>query len=231
MAKKKQNSAPHKAQTPAKKGVGMGTWIAAAFAVIAVIAVIIIAGTGSGGGAATAGASTGAAGGAPAVSADEAKYVGRLLPASYTEPSVGGATTYSSSVAMTNVTPSQGAKQTTIKVADLVADKIVYFEYKTAGGAAIPMLAYVKPSGKLFVGVSFCPPCKGKQQTIEADGTLRCASCGTKRDLETGAGVSGACRRYPIDEVPATLTGGNIVIQNSVLDGWTAQPLDRPVGA
>ena len=235
--KSRRSTVPHKAAPPAKKkGVGLGAWIAGAAAVLALLAVIVIVGTGGSKGVATAagpvsagaGAASGAAG---AVPAEEAKYIGRLLPASYAEASVAGPTTYSAVVKMTDIAAKQDAKQTTVKVADVVADKIVYFEYQKAGSDPVPMIAYVKPSGKLFVGVSFCLPCKGKRQSIDADGTLRCESCGTKRDLETGVGISGACRLYPLDEVPATVTGGNIVIQNSVLDGWTAQPLDRPVGA
>ncbi len=227
MAKKNtKKSVPAKAAPPAKKkAVGSRTWIAAIAAVALVMLVIVV---GSGGSKGAGAAATGQAG---AVPAEEAKYIGRLLPANYTEPSVASAQTYSAGVTMTDVTAKQDAKQTTLSVADVVAGKVVYFEYQKAGADPISMLAYIKPSGKLFVGVSYCIPCKGKRQDIAPDGTLRCQNCGTKRDLETGVGVSGACRLYPLDEVPASVAGGKIVIENSVLDGWTAQPLDRPVGA
>ena len=45
-----------------------------------------------------------------------------------------------------------------------------------------------------------------------------------------GVGISGACKLYPLDELPAKVVGDKIVIEKSVLDGWTVQPVDRPVG-
>ena len=233
MSKKKRTPpAATKRQPPAAKGVGPATWIAGAVALVAIVAVIMI-GSNKGqvpAAAATAGSPAAAASSSGGVPPEEAKYIGRLLPASYTEPSVSDAVSYSSSLAMANVTAAQGAKQTSLAVSDVVANKIVFFEYQKADGKNVPMVAYVKPSGKLFVGVSFCIPCQGTAQTIEADGTLRCSACGTKRDLETGVGISGGCKLYPLDELPAKVAGGKIVIENSAIDGWTTQPLDRPSG-
>ncbi len=219
-------------QTPAKKkGANVKTWVAGAFALIAIVAVVAIVANSGSRGAATTGTPAASANTPAAAPADEQKYIGRLLPASYTEPAVGTPSTYSSTIQMSNVTPTQNATQVSISLSDVTSKKIVYFEYQKAGSAPIPMMAYVKPSGKLFVAISLCPPCKSTQQIIEADGTLTCASCGTKRDLETGVGISGACRLYPADEVPATVVGGRIVILSSVLNAWSPQSLDRPVGA
>jgi nitrite reductase/ring-hydroxylating ferredoxin subunit len=233
--RRNQGAAVKRAQPPAKKRISTTTWIVGAIVLIGVaVAVSLAIGNTKGAASSTAAAATGSttnASSAGSVSADEQKYVGRFLPASYTEPAVAGASTYSTELQMSNVTPTQGKTQISVPVAEAVAKKIVYFEYQKPGAAAVPLMAYVKPSGKLFVGVSFCPPCQGKAQTIEPDGTLRCSACGTKRDLETGAGVSGACRRYPIDELPATVSGGKIVVQDTALDKWTPQPIDRPVGA
>jgi Membrane iron-sulfur containing protein FtrD-like len=238
MAKKKTKSpVPHKTAPPAKKkGVGATTWAAVAVAAVALVVVVVVAGNGgskgvSGATAPVSAGATAASGAAPAaVPPEEAKYIGRLLPAGYVEPTVAPAAAYASTLAMFNVTPAQGPKQTSVSVADVVANKIVYFEYRKAGSDPVPMVAYVKPSGKLFVGVSFCIPCKSKGQTLEADGTLRCNACGTKRDAETGVGISGACRLYPLDELPAKVAGGKIVIDNAAMDQWTPQPLDRKVG-
>lgn len=233
MAKKKnKKSVPQRVQPPKKKSVSMTTWIVGAVALVAVVTVFTIANGGSKVGAAGATTvTTGSGSSTVSVPADEAKYLGRLLPVGFTESSVGGASTYAAAVEMTDVTAAQDTKQISVSLADVVKDKIVYFEYKKADGSAIPMLAYVKPSGKLFVGVSLCPPCQGKRQSIQPDGTLRCSACGTKRDLESGVGISGACRLYPTDEVPAKVAGGKIVIDSSVLEGWTSQPLDRKTGA
>jgi hypothetical protein len=84
--------------------------------------------------------------------------------------------------------------------------------------------------GELFVGVSYCPPCEGEGQRIESDGTLTCEACGTKRNLETNEGISGACRLYPLDEVPSAVSGDLITLDTTVLETWIAQPLDRPIG-
>jgi hypothetical protein len=215
----KSSGAPGASKAKAATKPNRLPWIVAGVLVVGVVAALIFTG-GSGGSKSAFG-----------VPADEAKYMGRLLPASYQEPSVAGAQTYTSTVKMTDVKPDITGTQIAVPTDAVVSNKLVYFEYPKTGGDAIPLIAYVKPSGKLFVGVSFCPPCKGKGQTIEADFTLTCATCGTKRTLETGVGVSGACKRYPLDEVAATIVGGKIVVDKAALDKWTPQPLDRPVGA
>jgi nitrite reductase/ring-hydroxylating ferredoxin subunit len=231
--KRKQTQKDTRVQPPAKKGVSPVTWIAVAAALVALTAFVILASGGAKGSAtgAAAAPTAGAATTAGSVPPEEQKYIGRLLPASYAEPSVSEAAVYSTTLQMADITVTQGKAQTSIPVADVVSSKIVFFQYQKAGGEQVPMIAYVKPSGKLFVGVSFCIPCKSTGQSIEADGTLRCKACGTKRDAETGVGVSGACRLYPLDELPVKVTGGKIVIENSAIEQWTPQPLDRKVGA
>lgn len=231
MAKRKQGKTAVRVQPPKKKGIAVTTWVGGAVALIAVAVFAIIASGGSG---AAPGGATGSTAGAVAplasASPEELKYIGRLLPAGYTEPSVAPAAAYASRVNMSDVTVTQDKKQTSISVSEVVAKKIVFFEYRKEGSDPVPMVAYVKPSGKLFIGVSYCIPCKGTKQRIEADGTLTCESCGTRRDLETGVGISGACKLYPLDELPATVSGDSIVLQNSAIDEWIPQRLDRKVG-
>jgi hypothetical protein len=223
MSAKNRNSGgkkpqPAKKQATAKAAPSKMVWIVGAIVVVAVI-----------------GLAYGILGpknaGAASIPADEAKYIGRYLPAGYQEQSVASPIAYSSTIHMTDVPAAQGKTSTSIPLSSVTTSKIVYFEYKSASGTAIPMVAYVKPSGKLFVGVGYCIPCKGTRQRIDADGTLTCESCGTKRSLETIAGLSGTCRLYPLDEIPATVSGGQITLQNSALDSWTPQPSDRPTGA
>lgn len=226
MSKKK--SAPHKAPVPqrtsaqrkaptaSKKAVPRALWITA-------VAVVLIVGgiwAGSSGGKKMGGASP-----------EEQKYIGRFLPTGYEEPKIAGIQAYTTTVNMSTVTPELSNATISIAADQVVTNKIVYFEYQKPGGKAIPMIAYIKPSGKLFVGVSFCPPCEGKGQRIEAGGTLVCEACGTVRTLESGVGVSGACRLYPLDELPASLANGKITVDRAALDSWTPQPLDRPTGA
>lgn len=172
-------------------------------------------------------------GGATSVSgvpADEAKYLGRLLPVGYQEPHVAKTTIYTSTTSAKQIQAVDDGASISVPLDGVTANKIVLFTYAKAGADALPLIAYIKPSGKLFVGVSFCPPCKGEGQRIEPDVTLTCETCGTKRQLETQIGVSGACKLYPLDELPSKVEGGKLVIDKAVLDSWTPQPLDRPSG-
>jgi hypothetical protein len=166
------------------------------------------------------------------ISPEEAKYIGRYLPAGYEPAKLTEPVTYDRRIDMTPVAPEIKDGTVMIKVGDVISKRIVYFEYaRPDDGQVISMMAYIKPSGKLFTGVSFCPPCQGKYQHFEADGTLTCNACGTKRDPETEAGISGACKLYPADEIAHKLVGDTIQLAEADLAKWTPQPLDRPVGA
>lgn len=219
-----QAKASQKNQQPAPQKSKAG--LIAGLAIVILIAGIVVVATNGKGGA--GGGTTGA--GAPQPTAEEARYIGRLLPASFEETSVAPPQTYTSAVQMAELTPVQTETQISIPVADVVNAKIALIQYKKPDGSSLPLMTYVKPSGKLFVGVSFCPPCQGQWQTIQPDGTLTCNSCGTKRDLETMVGLSGACKLYPVDELPATIVNGSIVLDNAAIDAWSPQPLDRKVG-
>ena len=227
MTKKKQSSVAAKGggaakhPQPAKKSASKAPFIIGALVVIGIVAGVAMAG----------GQGRAAAGGKPQATAEEQKYIGRLLPAGYVAPKIADAAAYTTTVKMTPAIAKQGAKSVSLAVADVATNKIVSFDYKRASGEVIPMVAYVRPSGKLFVGVSYCIPCKGTAQRIESDGTLTCATCGTKRDPETLVGISGACKLYPLDEVAAKVVGDQIVVGNAPLETWTAQPLDRKIGA
>lgn len=229
MTKKKNQTGSHKGQ-PAKnaaaapvtsaKGGGKSIWIIGALLLV-VVAVAVFASRGGGKDGATAD-------GPPVASAEEAKYLGRYLPAGYESPNVGAQAITAKS--MTPVSATVGDKSLDLALSDVTAKGIVSFEYAKSAEEKIPMIAYVRPSGKLFVGVSYCVPCKGTGQSFGDDGTLTCDSCGTKRDLESGVGISGSCKLYPLDEVPVTVVDGKISIDKTILDAWTVQPTDREVG-
>ncbi len=209
-----------KPSAPAKGGANRRSlYIVTALIAIAAIVAVVVA----------AGGSKGGPGSAVAASPEEAKYIGRFLPAGYEEPKVADEAA-AVAAKMTPVTAKTDAAGVTIPVADVVSSKIVSFQYQKNSGEAVPLLAYVKPSGKLFVGVSYCVPCRGTGQRVEADGTLTCEACGTKRDLESSVGLSGPCKLYPLDELPVTVNNGQIQVPTSALEAWTVQPLDRKVG-
>lgn len=228
MSSKKKSSAKAPSKPAPKQSNSSLVWIGIVL-IAALVGGIVWANNAKSKNAASSGGAAGAATtAAGAVPADEAKYIGRLLPAGYQEAALQPAS-YSGITDMTDVKATTSPSGPSIATADLQKDKIVYFEYKRADGT-IPMIAYVKPSGKVFVGVSYCLPCKGTKQYVDADGTLTCSSCGTKRDIESGVGISGACKLYPLDEVPAKIVGGKLVIDKATLDKWSPQPSDRKVG-
>lgn len=231
MSKKKHRNQPqHAAKNaqPSKKaapqtssGRGKVLWIVGIVIVAAVIILPLIGRGNEGAGSANA---------APTPTPEEAKYIGSYLPEGYSAPKVAESGKVSETTKMTPVTAVATDTGLSISVSELAAAKIVTFEYQKADSDPIPMIAYVRPSGTVFVGVSYCIPCKGVGQWLDADGTLTCESCGTKRDPESGVGFSGACKLYPLDEMPAIVQGDSLIIDTAVLDTWVAQPLDRPVG-
>lgn len=113
----------------------------------------------------------------------------------------------------------------------IMKKKIVNFDYPKkqipsgTGTEPLSLMAYITPSGKLFTGTSYCPPCRSKIHDITADGSLTCKTCGTKRDLETLKGISGGCINYPPDELPAKIKNGKVMIEESVLEDWKTKPL------
>jgi len=233
---KKKHTHPKKSTQPAKapapKAANTQAWVLGAIVVIGVMVAAVVAG-----GRSNQPAQPNQAGQTGQTSlevpnpvpADEAAYLGRFLPAGYTAPAVTGATTYSSVAKMSPTEATTDDKGVTISASDVVSKKIVSFEIQK-DGKPLSMIAYVRPSGKVFVGVSLCPPCQGRGQRIESDGTLTCESCGTKRDLESDVGISGPCKLFPLDELPVTLEGDTIAIPQAAIDGWTEQPIDRQVG-
>jgi len=203
-------------QPSKKKGLDLRIVAVIGVAVLGIIWAVIASNSGSGGG-------------GVAISAEEKKYLGRLLPAGYEEPKVDELSAYTTPISMTPITPAAQGEALTFALSEVLDKRIVSFE-ASRSGEPLAMIAYIKPSGKLFVGVSFCPPCGGKGQRIEGDGTLTCETCGTKRNIETEVGISGACKLYPLDELPVTVAGDTVSLAQAAIDGWSEQPLDRPVG-
>lgn len=212
---KKPASQGNKVQEPAHKTGTSRPWIIAAGIAVAVIVALVAL---NGGGDKSASTSP------------EYDYTGRFLPVAYESPQIADAALYAAAVPMTQIDATQDEQGFAVSLDSVVSNKIVRFDYTRPTGETLPMIAYVRPSGKLFVGVSYCPPCEGEGQRIEADGTLTCDSCGTRRNLEDNTGLSGACKLYPLDEIPSTVDGDRILVDSGVLDSWTAQPLDRPIG-
>jgi len=162
---------------------------------------------------------------------EEAKYIGRYLSEGYKPVKLTEPIKYDQRIDMTDIAPEVKDGNITFSAGDVIKNRIVYFEYmRPSDNEIISMMAYIKPNGELFTGVSYCPPCQAKRHYFDTDGTLTCGSCATKRDPITEAGLSGACRLYPFDEMPHKMVGDNIQISEADMAKWTVQPLDRPVG-
>jgi hypothetical protein len=159
----------------------------------------------------------------------EAKYIGRYLPKGYEAAKLIEPVKYEKRIDPVDIVPVVKDGQIQIAVGDIIKNRIVYFEYtRLSDKRVVPMMAYIRPSGKLFTGVSLCPPCQAKRQYIDKDGLLTCTACGTKRDPETQIGISGACKLYPLDELPHKLLGDKISNAEDSLDAWKDQLIDRP---
>ena len=64
---------------------------------------------------------------------------------------------------------------------------------------------------KVYVRADICPPCLSESFSLVKD-TLVCDACATVFSAKTGAGIKGACVRYPKASVPFVLQSGDIVM-------------------
>lgn len=212
---KKVKSKKDKFKNPSQSSSSNSGIIMAAIAigVIAVLGFIVLSGSGNSGSAGL-------------------EIARRYLPQGYEQQKVSEPVTYSSDVEMTDVKGEKSGEYFELSLKDVLKNKFILAKYEdkqvtsNAGQTGLPIMAYVKPSGKLFVGVSFCPPCNGIKHTIQANGILYCNTCATLRDLETEEGISGACKAYPFDELPVEISGDKIKIPVSVIENWTPQEID-----
>jgi nitrite reductase/ring-hydroxylating ferredoxin subunit len=84
-----------------------------------------------------------------------------------------------------------------------------------ASGVDDNFMAYVL-DGQVYVRASICPPCRSKSFSLVKD-TLVCDTCGTVFKAKTGAGISGACVKYPKASVSYTIDQGKVVMSVSDL--------------
>ena len=67
--------------------------------------------------------------------------------------------------------------------------------------------------GQTYVRADICPPCQGQSFSLQGD-KLRCDTCGTVFSAQTGAGVKGACVKYPKASVVYISQGGNMLMKS-----------------
>ncbi len=122
-------------------------------------------------------------------------------------------------VDMKQVAASTAGGKVGFALSDLVADKLVYFDYKTSAGKTVPMMAYISTSGKVITAVRMCEPCRSTTFFIQ-DNKMVCGRCGTQWDLESLRGISGGCLNYPPDALPNTVSNERVYIDASKIEGW-----------
>lgn len=86
----------------------------------------------------------------------------------------------------------------------------VHFKVNTEIGE-ISVIAY-KLDDKIFVRSNVCPPCNSISFALDKN-TLVCDSCGTVFDAATGSGIEGGCVAYPKENIPYTISDGNIILK------------------
>lgn len=105
---------------------------------------------------------------------------------------------------------------------DLVEESgIVTFEVEGDYAEAVPVMAYITPTGRLFTGISLCEPCGAETYSLHRD-ILICGQCSTTYDIETREGLEGStvCMEHPPLELDHQLTDGKIRIPAEQVTGW-----------
>ena len=102
-----------------------------------------------------------------------------------------------------------------ISLSEVKKDRIVHFKISTATNDESYM-AY-EYGGVQYVRADICPPCLSESFSLVKN-TLVCDTCGTVFDAKTGAGISGACVRYPKAPVVYQVSGDKMVMTVSNLE-------------
>ena len=69
-------------------------------------------------------------------------------------------------------------------------------------------------AGEKYVRANVCPPCRSIGFSLAGD-ILVCNSCGTRFNVKTGDGISGARKDYPKAAVEYAISGDNISSESS----------------
>lgn len=112
------------------------------------------------------------------------------------------------------ITPEVSGGTVSIPLDQVTNNWNVAFNLQTSGVNA-NFMAYVL-DGQVYVRASICPPCRSKSFSLVKD-TLVCDTCGTVFKAKTGAGISGACVKYPKASASYTIDQGKIIMNTSDL--------------
>jgi nitrite reductase/ring-hydroxylating ferredoxin subunit len=113
------------------------------------------------------------------------------------------------------LTPQVSGEGVSLLISDITASKMSHFWVNMPSGKE-GFMAY-RLDGVDYVRASICPPCRSTSFSLEK-GTLVCDACGTIFNAKTGQGISGACKGYPKEAAPASISGGILSIALSDLE-------------
>jgi hypothetical protein len=129
-------------------------------------------------------------------------------------------------ISMTKVEPVIENSEIKISFADVDQNNIVFFEAENDEGTVVPLMAYITPTGRLFVGSSMCEPCRGRTFSLAGE-TLVCDTCRTTYTIEEHKFISGAvaCGSYPPVNMNGRIEGGFVVIDQAEVLNWRIRTL------
>lgn len=137
----------------------------------------------------------------------ERSYVGKVIP-------------------MTQVEATLEGEWLTLPLEAVDQYNIVSFEAENDEGSAVPLMAYVSPSGRIFAGSSMCEPCRGQTFSLAGE-TLVCDTCRTTYTLEEREFISGSpiCGSYPPVSMEPVVEDGLIKLPLDNVLNWRLRAL------
>lgn len=130
----------------------------------------------------------------------------------------GNPVTYTKTTQQTDVGNKVEANKLVLSLDDVKSKNFVRTFYNQ-NGKKLPITAFLNTKGDLVAAVGVCEPCKGESFRIEGNKII-CNVCGTTWDLDTLAGISGGCTKYPPDTLKYTVEGNNILIDEVLVSSW-----------
>jgi hypothetical protein len=129
-------------------------------------------------------------------------------------------------ISMTEVEPLIEDEMIKIPLEAVDSNNIVSFTVENDQGFAVPMMAYITPSGRLFAGSSMCEPCRGRTFSLAGE-TLVCDTCRTTYTIEDHQFISGAqaCGAYPPVYMDPLVEDGTINIELDKVLSWRIRAL------
>lgn len=124
-------------------------------------------------------------------------------------------------ISKTEITPDVIGGEIRIPLELVDRHNIVSFKLPNNEGVLVPLMAYITPSGRLFVGSSMCEPCGGRTFSLAGE-TLLCDACRTTYTIEDHVFISGsrACGQFPPVYLNPRVVDGIIIIDLQSVLTW-----------